>query len=682
MKKQYLPLMLAVALCQSVSGQSRFDADAQIYVNHYQNFVREPGAELAKINSLPFTLDPQSRGEVTAEVLAILNEGTTAEDLENYGLEVKAVIGSVAVCSGALDDIIALADTDLTLQISFPKPVKALLDQARATSATGINDVHAGTGLSKAYTGKGIVAGIYDIGMDPNHVNFLGSDGESRIKNLWFYSNGGKVTHYDTPEGVMSFTTDDRAETHGTHTMGCLAGSYKGNGDFYTMSGLGLTANPSLNRNQPIPYYGVAPEAEIAAACGVNTTTNIVLACQQLASYIKSSGKPGLISLSFGSNQGPHDNTDPATMALNTIAKEIPFFVAAGNEGDKDFTLTGTFGKGVNCAKTFVRPDRSSAEGKVEIWSGHSSNPLTIKVIIYDRTAKKEIYTYTIPLGAAETIANSSYSTPTYIRPEEMDLAFTRSTIQVSHVQSQANKRYQAVIQYNLSLASGNTSQRYALGVSVEGADGMHYDLVHTTGNTSGLNTATITGWDIPGWSDGTPDMSISDLACGPQMICVGSWNTRIRWANLNGNAYSYGGSAKLNKVSTFSSYGTLASGRSLPMVCAPGCGINSSISSYHYSATGMTKADVSASTSVNGKTHYYMLSQGTSMATPIAAGICALWLQANPNLTPADVRYIIQNTSVAMTDDDKPVAWGAGKINALEGLKLAIKIGSGVSDV
>src|SRR5207249_6045967 len=41
----------------------------------------------------------------------------------------------------------------------------------------------------------------------------------------------------------------------------------------------------------------------------------------------------------------------------------------------------------------------------------------------------------------------------------------------------------------------------------------------------------------------------------------------------------------------------------------------------------------------------------GTSMATPTIAGLCALVRQANPNLTPLQVRDLLQNTAEHRTD-------------------------------
>jgi serine protease AprX len=58
----------------------------------------------------------------------------------------------------------------------------------------------------------------------------------------------------------------------------------------------------------------------------------------------------------------------------------------------------------------------------------------------------------------------------------------------------------------------------------------------------------------------------------------------------------------------------------------------------------------------------------GTSMATPHVAGIVALMLEANPNLTPAQVKDILKRTATNMTGR---IAWeaGAGHVNVYEAI-------------
>ena len=80
------------------------------------------------------------------------------------------------------------------------------------------------------------------------------------------------------------------------------------------------------------------------------------------------------------------------------------------------------------------------------------------------------------------------------------------------------------------------------------------------------------------------------------------------------------------------------------PDVCAPGVGIKS----LDYENT-------------NGYTNM----DGTSQATPCVAGIVALMLQKNPELTPAEICRILEETSVKLTPTKSNVT-GVGRVDAL----------------
>ncbi|MDW8195321.1 MAG: S8 family peptidase [Candidatus Calescibacterium sp.] len=70
----------------------------------------------------------------------------------------------------------------------------------------------------------------------------------------------------------------------------------------------------------------------------------------------------------------------------------------------------------------------------------------------------------------------------------------------------------------------------------------------------------------------------------------------------------------------------------------------------------------------------YYTLLSGTSMATPIVAGVVALLLQANPNLTPQQVKEIITTTAIPLKGASS-YSVGAGLINPLEAVKKALEL-------
>jgi len=63
-----------------------------------------------------------------------------------------------------------------------------------------------------------------------------------------------------------------------------------------------------------------------------------------------------------------------------------------------------------------------------------------------------------------------------------------------------------------------------------------------------------------------------------------------------------------------------------------------------------------------------YQKDQGTSMASPHIAGVTALMLQVNPNLTPSQVNQALQQTARkdAYTGSTPNNLWGAGKVDAL----------------
>ncbi|MCB0643440.1 MAG: SPOR domain-containing protein, partial [Phaeodactylibacter sp.] len=69
----------------------------------------------------------------------------------------------------------------------------------------------------------------------------------------------------------------------------------------------------------------------------------------------------------------------------------------------------------------------------------------------------------------------------------------------------------------------------------------------------------------------------------------------------------------------------------------------------------------------------------GTSGATPVVAGICALMLSANPNLTAREVKQILQSTADKVGNSWEYVSgystkYGYGRVNAAKAVAEAIR--------
>jgi len=105
------------------------------------------------------------------------------------------------------------------------------------------------------------------------------------------------------------------------------------------------------------------------------------------------------------------------------------------------------------------------------------------------------------------------------------------------------------------------------------------------------------------------------------------------------------------------------------PDVVAPGVGIESL--SDPTSALYATKtAFLLSGTALTSYLPYLSLS-GTSMAAPVVSGTVALMLQANPTLTPNQVKAILQYTAQVYPSYD-PLTEGAGFLNAKGAVELS----------
>lgn len=624
-----------------------------------------------------------------------LADGASASDLEAEGITVFNVRGNIALASMPLNDVERLSGLKCVKSLELSREVSQKMDFVRAVS--GIDKIHNGTDLGQAYTGKGVVAGIVDGGMDPNHINFKKEDGTSRIPYLThIYAdsknpNGFTVDEYKTEEKLAKFATDDASTFHGTHTMGIMAGGYKGKGTFAAASGKSFTLGEMNN-----PYYGVAYDADIVASCGTLSDMLIAYGIEGILDYSYKTKKPAVVNLSLGSNTGPHDGTNTMSQYLDLAAKEAIFCVAAGNEGDMPIVLTKKFTASDTETKTFLYPTyeqeglHNLRYGQVYIYSNDGTE-FEVQAVIFNKRRGTITFRHAVSRNTEGSATYYSAGTNPLTGDSfvsDGDLSHNNFTnafngyVGIGSMIDENSGRYYALIDFFTSdNTKTNADGNYILGFIVKGKDGQRIDC-YGDGQFNTFNN-----YDIAGWDKGTSDGTVSDMACAKNVIVVGSYNTRESWASLDGYEYGYRGTLPVGKVTSFSSWGTLLDGRSLPTVCAPGATVISSSSTYYIENTslGIGSDYIQGKYKGTGRNNYWHQCVGTSMATPVVAGSIALWLEADPTLTTADIKDIIAKTS--LVDDDvkagNRVQWGAGKFDAYAGLKEVIRRkAEGVSDV
>lgn len=631
-----------------------------------------------------YTKALQSLNIPTSHITGLIKlaEGASIEDLEAEGINVVRVRGDIALVSMPITEVERISSIKQIKTLQLSRKILPKMDKVR--SAMGVDKIYAGTDLPKAYTGKGVVAGLVDAGLDPNHVNFRNADGTSRIQQLsHIYATTTTSSGYDvktyTADQISKFKTDDETTFHGSHTLGIMAGSYR---DTLTVAkGTSqLSAKVETDNN---PFYGVAYESDIAVSCGTLNDMLIALGIEGILDYSYNNNKPAVINLSLGSNVGAHDGTEVMSQYLDLAGKEAIICVAAGNEGELPIALNQTFSQEDTELKSFIKPTYSQVPtsggtyynlryDQLYIYSNDSTE-FTVKLIAYNKSRGTITFQHAITSnmnGSAVYYASPNYAQDGDLTNANFNRAFD-GYVGMGSMIDENNGRYYVLIDYFISdNQATNANGNYILGFIVEGKNGQRIDCF-----CSGLYSS-MNGYGIEDWDNGSTNGSISDMACAKNILVVGSYNTRNTWVSLDGNPYNYPGQYTPGYISSFSSYGTLIDDRNLPHVCAPGATTISSTNSYYIEKYQLPASALQAQLIENNRKNYWHQQVGTSMATPAVAGAIALWLEADPTLTIDEVKEIAMSTAVKdkYVEAGDSVQWGAGKFDAYAGLKEVIR--------
>lgn len=662
--------------------------------------VAQPAASQSKINPagrrILQTAIADSRAGVSTPgglelnsrivVITSLAKGTDPYSLEadDPELRVLATRANMALIELPLGHVDNLALRPAVKAVSFGNKAEPYLNKARPASQANllINGSSDELLNNKNYRGKGVIVGMMDTGFDPNHINFIASDGSNRVERIWLMSGGSenKATYseYASPTAIANFTTDSKSGTHATHVAGIAAGGYNGTGRVAVeQSGSGTCL---IYDDRKVPYYGIASQASLAVGCGTLYNECILLAAEKVIEYAKAQGKPAVFNLSLGSTMGPHDGSDLFSQYLAELGKDMVICIAAGNDGDLGVSLQHTFSSSAPKLQTFVP---ITDTGVVETW-GNNSTAFNVAFAIYNTNTNTIVMQQSIPSGDDEMVLTSQQNADNgYTYDATFAKAFTSSQVYISCGVDETNNRYNTYIYYNLT---ANNQSNLVPGLIYTGPDGVEINSwIFTDPSES------FTSRGISGWTDGNPSQSINGMACGDNIIVVGSYVSRNQWPTLSGYVYAYSSAATLvDHVSEFSSYGTTFAGRALPDFCAPGQGIVSSISTYY--AADLDNSELgtmsaSAVSTVNNKerTNYWQVSQGTSMSTPYVTGVVAQLLEAaGTQLTVDRVKEVMTAHMMphVSTDAKESQQWGGGRISAYEAMLALLGKPSAIANV
>ena len=148
-----------------------------------------------------------------------------------------------------------------------------------------------------------------------------------------------------------------------------------------------------------------------------------------------------------------------------------------------------------------------------------------------------------------------------------------------------------------------------------------------------------------------------------PWVIAVAAGDKQGRLAGFSSRGVS-------GKGGTFTMDGQTFSWQDRPTVTSPGVDI---ISTRVIAPVSSLSAEKDIAELEAGHVPYYTHMSGTSMAAPHVAGIVALLLDANPSLTAAQVKNILQQTASNIPNRQNWEA-GAGYVNAFAAVDMAFR--------
>jgi len=294
-------------------------------------------------------------------------------------VEVETLGEGFAIITLPGNQISLLYDYNEIEYIELPKTLTLTLNQSIRTSC--ISDVHNPEGYN--LTGKGVLIGIIDSGIDYTHADFRNQDGTSRILYIWDQMVGGNPpygfrhgTEYDNQQLNIALNTAQPFEIvpsydvvgHGTAVAGIAAGNGRSSG----------------GREK-----GVAPEASlIIVKLGYRgfesfaRTTEIMRAFKYILDKAEELAMPVAINLSFGTNDGSHDGRSLFETYINAVVQrwKTVIVVAAGNEGTAAHHFSGEIARTQTVDVNFVIAEHLTSL-YFTMWK-HFSDIMTLELIL------------------------------------------------------------------------------------------------------------------------------------------------------------------------------------------------------------------------------------------------------------------------------------------------------------
>lgn len=637
-----------------------------------------------------FNLSGDTRSNPFVAVNVRVSDPARVSELKRHRVRVYLNVGDVVFADVPVRSLERLAEEKFVISINATKAARVppLPGAARPPSFEGLRGLGTGGVTHGAvapnspaghpdgtFTGKGVIVGIVDTGIDWRHEDFIKPDGTSRILYLWdmtdnsFETSGGKtgtrppVLQEGGDPGPGTLYTNEQINDAllGRGTVNSLDNFGHGTAVTGTAAGNGRA---TANGVPAGTYKGVAPEADLiivkAGDCGRFDAT-YPLGTYWIRQVAQQRRQPVVINHSLGGHVSAHDGSEPAERLMDQVSGAgrpgVALTVAAGNEGRFSLHGSGRFGPrragqadiDGSPLEVAVSPQRANRQtwlngyfDKRDEWGlvvRGSGN------FLVDQIGRPfNLFIYKVG-GRVKVQLQDGVREPDYF-DELADLILDKTRLAGPD---------EKVDRLWVPLPPGNYLV-WGFGPTANVQNGS-FDL-YTPFHTEGSFTI-----------GAAKRMMVGSPGNAANVISVGAYDFRAAWENQQGGRTIY--NLPLGAISDFSSPGgSLVAGVFKPEIAAPARYTLSSMSSAadpDSPACGGLNMGAAAGWAAVTRDGKHIAWSGTSAAAPYVAGVVALMFQKNPNLDAAQVKEILIRTARhgdSFVGAVPNAEWGYGKLN------------------
>jgi hypothetical protein len=629
-------------------------------------FVNVAFSQRAKFNpSLYREIIKTQENDRSISLLVQGDVSTVQQKTKELGGRFKYSVNSISSITIPLNKILILGEVNGINKIEGLYGTGALMDDMTLINAN-VNPVHLGYApLSQAYDGSGVVMGFLDTGIDFKHPDFINADGSTRVKYLWdqnLDTGGSTPIDYGYGQEWDAVAIDAGLCTHNE------AYNYFGHGS--NVTGIGAGNGLAINN-----LKGVAPASDlivVSVAFDENFLNNVVDGTEYIYSKAAAMGKPAVVNASLGSYFGSHDGTDLAALLIDDLITQSngrSFVCAAGNAGNNGINPPSHLGYDTH-------PDSSFS------WFYYNSS---LAEVFYEWWIDKDdAENFSFAIGADITNPFTYYGRTEYLNLKN-DFEY------VNGVASKSIALYHdADLLGSITIYSYDFDSTYACDIIIDPELTTYYwrFITNGTGRFDCWSAKALTGTSDIIWASlpsssifpdidryKAPDYNqtiVSSFTCSDKVITVGNYSNRASYLDFYGTEQIIANDTT-GKLAGSSSFGPTRDGRIKPEVAAPG---NTTLATGQLSTLyGLIIAQPYKV--AQGGMHNR--NGGTSMASPVVAGIASLLLQKNPQASWREIKDAIITTTYtdSFTGNNLPDnKWGYGKANAFAAMITTIVYG------